>query len=179
MTKRRIIIALWIAGIVASCLVAVVILAYPAMEAQYQRDIDRVRKQHALEMGVIIMDFIQKTGKPPFQDEAKEKPVLVIIGRTPEQEKGYESEPTISRDAIYKRSSELESLLSKELGRNIELPREPQKVPTFAPNVYIYFVTDTQFSVAVHLANPTPNAVAYPWGRGKYYSYTVSYGKLP
>ena len=72
-------------------------------------------------------------------------------------------------------ASMLEAELSTVLGREVLSPRDPQRVATYAPNVYIYFVADGQMSVIGHLFRPSENSVKYEWQGGGFYSHTLTY----
>lgn len=84
-------------------------------------------------------------------------------------------EPALSRGARVANSSVLEAELSKGLGLPVRLPRDPQRVPTYAPNVYVYFVAADQMTVAVHLFNETESTVPYDWQGGRFYSYSQTF----
>jgi hypothetical protein len=74
-------------------------------------------------------------------------------------------------------SREFEQTLSKTLAREVVLPRDPQKVPTYAPNVYVYFVMPDEFCVVSHLYKPSEKSVEYTWEGGTFHSHTLTYGK--
>ena len=66
-------------------------------------------------------------------------------------------------------------MLAAGLGRRVRLPREPQTVPTFAPNVYVLFVSGDEAAVVAHLAAPDPGAVPYDWRGGTFHAYTLAF----
>lgn len=136
----------------------------------YQADMDQIRQENVAEIMDLIKEYDDKTGKFPLQEMAVEKPVMVMIGHSLELEEQYANDPVLKRDALWTHSSDLEQTLSEELGRQITLPRDPQKVATFAPNVYIYFVAGNQVNVITHLYHPVTNAVPYDWNEGGFYS---------
>lgn len=161
-------------GIVA--IVAVLIYsAYPIMEAKYQQDMDPIRRNHAHQIADVIREFADKTGHLPFQEQAEDQPFMVLIGHSPEHEDHFANDPVLKRDAQWANSALLESMLSSELGRKVQLPRDPQTVPTYAPNVYIYFISGNQMTVVSHLHYPNDQAVKYEWNGKPFYSYTIIY----
>ena len=175
--KKLHIIAIGIAVIVGLTISFAILayLAYCFLDAKYQRDMDVVRRNDAHEIAKIIGRFSSKTGHLPFQEQAKDKPFMVLIGHSPEHENHFANDPVLMREGRWANSSSLESLLREELGRKVRLPRDPQIVPTYAPNVYIYFVSGNQMTVASHLCNPDDRAVKYDWNGGAFYSYTLVY----
>ena len=179
--KKRLIIA-GVISIIIGLIISfalLVYLIYPLLEAKYQRDMDVVRRNDAHQIAKIIREFGNKTGHLPFQDEANEKPFMVLIGHSPEEENHFANDPVLIREGQWANSSALKSLLEKELGKKIQLPRDPQIVPTYAPNVYIYFVSGNQMSVMSHLHNPDEKAIKYEWNGKTFYSYTLTYNFAP
>lgn len=165
--------------IIAGCLVlfigALIYFAYPALDAKYQRDMDPIRQEHAHQIADLIREFSDKTGHLPFQEQANEQAFMVLIGHSAEHEDHFANDPVLKRDAQWANSALLEAMLSKELGREIQLPRDPQTVPTYAPNVYIYFVSGKQMTVVSHLHYPNDRAIKYEWNGKPFYSYTITY----
>lgn len=150
------------------------VVAYRVADARYQKDMDVVRQKDAQEIFALVQEYANKTGHLPFQDIAADKPLMVIIGHSDQEEYFFAEDPVLKRDANYSRSVHLDEMLSKELNRKIVLPRDPQKVPTYAPNVYVYFVAGNEVAVASHLHSPHAEAVEYKWQGGKFYSYTIA-----
>lgn len=159
--------------------VVLVYFVYPFLDAKYQRDMDPIRQKHAHAIADVIREFADKTGHLPFQEQAEEKPFMVLIGHSREHEDQFANDPVLKRDAQWANSSLLESLLEKELGRKVQLPRDPQKVPTYAPNVYIYFISGNQMTVVSHLHYRNENAVEYKWLGRPFYAYTITYDFHP
>ena len=155
--------------------VVVVYFGYGLVENGYQRNMDPIRRKHVSLIVGIIQEYANKTGHLPFQAEAADKPLMVLIGHSPREEAYFANDPVLERGAAWTNASNLEAVLSKELGRSVRLPRDPQKVPTFAPNVYIYFVSGNQMTVACHLKFPTDETVEYEWHGHPLYSYTIAY----
>ncbi len=171
---KKILIGIVVLVIAATGLMGLACVAYTVLDAKYQKDMDVVRQKDAQEIFALVQEYTNKTGHLPFQDIAVDKPLMVIIGHSDQEEYFFAEDPVLKRDANYSRSAHLEEMLSKELNRPIVLPRDPQKVPTYAPNVYVYFVAGNEVAVASHLRNPHGTAVEYPWHGGKFYSYTIA-----
>jgi len=150
---------------------------YRAMDASYQESADRTRTKHADEIASLVFEYAEETGKLPFQDQSKDTPFMVLIGRSEQAEDAWAQEEVLKKGATFTNSSVFEAELSKGLGRDIVLPRDPQKVPTFAPNVYVYFIADGQFTVVAHLFSPSDRSVEYQWRGGTFHSHTLSYSK--
>ena len=168
-----------ISGSLVAIVVALIYFAYPLLDAQYQRDMDLIRRDHAHQIADVIREYAEKTGHLPFQEQAEDRPFMVLIGHSPEHEDHFANDPVLQRDAQWANSSLLESMLKKELGREVQLPRDPQKVPTYAPNVYVYFISGNQMVVLSHLYYPNDQAVKYEWNGKPFYSYTITYEFKP
>jgi hypothetical protein len=153
--------------------------AYPMLERNYQLTMDPIRKKHAHQIASVIQEFADKTGHLPFQKEAVDKPFMVLLGHSPEEEDLFANDPVLKRNATWSNSSDLEAMLSKELKRTIKLPRDPQTVPTYAPNVYVYFVSGKQMTIVTHLKFPDDDAVKYEWHGQPFYAYTICYNFEP
>jgi hypothetical protein len=171
MTKRFFLIGLICTSVVL-VLMARVCVQYFAADYGYQRAIDPIRRGHVHQIVETIRDFANKKGKLPFQDK---QPLMVLVGHSPEAERYFANVIPPKRDAAFASAAELEAELSKGLGRAIHLPRDPQKIPTFAPNVYDYFVANGQMTVVSHLRWPTDNCVEYKWNGSCFYANTVCY----
>ena len=81
--------------------------------------------------------------------------------------------PALRRGGSWGNSDELEAELSRVLERPITLPREPQRFATFAPNVYIYYVLERDYCVAVHLFEPSSISVPYQFGDATFHSHAI------
>ena len=140
---------------------------------------DPIRKTHARQIASVIQEFADKTGHLPFQEQAVDTPFMVLLGHSTKEEDKFANDPVLKRDATCASSTDLEALLSKELKRPIKLPRDPQKVPTYAPNVYVYFVAGKQMTIVTHLKFPDNGAVKYEWHGEPFYAYTICYEFAP
>ena len=167
-----------IVGVIA-VLALLLYIFYPSLESRYQSDMDPIRRNHAHEIVEIIQEFADKAGHLPFQEQAKDQPFMVLIGHSPEHEDHFANDPVLQKGGQWANSFLLESILEKELGREVKLPSDPQKVPTYAPNVYIYFISGNQMTVMSHLNYPDDRAVKYDWNGNSFYSYTITYSFNP
>jgi hypothetical protein len=167
-----------IIGVIVLLLIAAglaVPIIYRAMDRAYQAAMDPIRIEHAERIAALILQYADKTGAFPFQQHTAERPFMVLIGHSQQHEDAFAQEKVLKRGATFANATVLEAELSKVLGRQIVLPRDPQKVPTYAPNVYIYFVVESQMSVAAHLFSPSPRSVRYEWRGGVFHSHTLTY----
>ena len=174
-TKKKLIVA----SIVVALVPVAFWLAYPLIERNYQSAMDPIRKAHAHQISSVIREYADKTGHLPFQEQAVDKPFMVLLGHSTQEEDHFANDPVLKRDATWTNSTDLETLLSKELKRPIKLPRDPQTVPTYAPNVYVYFVAGNQLTIVTHLKFPTDDAVKYEWRGQPFYAYTICYDFEP
>ncbi len=111
------------------------------------------------------MEYADKTGEFPFQNKTSERPFMVLVGHSTSSEDRFSQVEALKRGAHYANSGYLEKELSEALGREIKLPRDPQLVATYAPNVYVYFVAKGLACVAVHLYYPSGESVMYSHGK--------------
>ena len=148
---------------------------YRALDAGYQKAMDPVRIQDAERIARLVLDYADETGKFPFEEHTAERPFMVLIGHSPEEEDAFAREKVLARNATFANASVLEAELSRVLGKTITLPRDPQKVATYAPNVYIYFVAEGQMSVVAHLFEPSDSSVEYEWRGGVFHSHAPTY----
>jgi hypothetical protein len=164
-----------VVSILGSLVSVAIWFAYSFLDRNYQLAMDPIRKTHAHQIASVIQEFADKTGHLPFQEEAVNKPFMVLLGHSPEEEDHFANDPVLKRNATWANSTDLEAVLSKELKRTIKLPRDPQKVPTYAPNVYVYFVAGKQMTIVTHLKYPDGDAVKYEWHGQPFYAYTICY----
>ncbi len=176
---KKILIVLVILAVAFVGLIGALCFAYLTLDARYQKDMDVVRQKDAQQIIKLVQEYTDKTGHLPFQEHTAEKPVMVLIGHSMQEEYEFNRDPVLARGAIFANSSTMEKLLSKELKRPITLPRDPQKVATYAPNVYVYFVKGNEVAVASHLRYPNAEGVEYKWNGEKFYSYTIAYKVEP
>ena len=161
-------------------IIAIVIIAgvfgwpyvYKYLDRKYQKAQDPVRIKHINEIANIAFAYDGKVGYPPLRDLVKQqkKPFMVLIGRSNEAEDAFAKIKALNKKALFINSSQFERILSKGLERKVVLPRDPQKVPTFAPNVYLYYVNEEQLCVAAHLYSESEISHPYTWSGGTFNS---------
>jgi hypothetical protein len=148
--------------------------AYRAADLAYQRAHDPIRRAHADSIVALITAYAARAdGRVPFQDRTAEQPFMVVIGRSMAHEDQMAQVPALNKGARWSNSSDLEAELSRVLQRPVVLPRDPQRVATYAPNVYIYFVTGNAFCAVVHLFEPSAISQPYEWDGGRFHSHAV------
>ena len=176
--KRTILLAV-AAGTLLFGLAAFVLWAFvmPALDRGYQRAMDPVRRRDADAIAALVREYADRTGHLPFEELAGDSPFRVLIGHSTAEEDFFARDPVLPRGHGRARSNSFEKLLSEGLGRPVRLPHDPQQVPTYAPNVYIYLVSGDRFAVASHLFEPHPDAVPYDWRGGTFHSYAVEFGR--
>ncbi len=179
MTKKRKTIFVVSAVIASLALITCILVlwAYKKMDTGYQAAMDPIRIRDGEAIAALVFEYEEKTGILPFEKEAAGAPFMVVIGHSLEDEDFYAKQDVLSRGAMFANSKDFESELERVLKRKIYLPKDPQKVASFAPNVYVYFLSDTQFSVAVHLFKPSEKSVEYKWRDGVFNSHAVTYSR--
>ena len=137
-----------------------------------QRANDVIRRGHVDEMVTLILEYVDKSGGTlPFENRATEQPFMVFIGLTEAHEDEMAAVPALKRGARWGNSTELEAELSRVLKRRVVLPRDPQRFATFAPNVYLYFVTGRTFCAVAHLSERSDISEPYEWTGGRFHSH--------
>lgn len=121
------------------------------MDKGYQHDADIFRLRHLKYFGELIEEYHQKTGKYPLQGESDTQHYVLIAA--PHQQKYAKGTPEQFKVSDVER---FRAVLKEGLGRDIDLKFDPQKVPTAAPNFYIYMIDGDSYFFAVHLYNAYP-----------------------
>lgn len=152
---------------------------YRSLDEQYQAAHDPIRMQHVDKIAHIAMAYADKVGYPPLHDLASEhgRPFMVLIGRSDEEEDAFAKVEALNMGAAFINSREFENILSKGLEEDVVLPRDPQNVPTYAPNVYIYIVYQDQMCAAAHLFSPSDISHPYTWKGGTFHSHAKCFAK--
>ncbi len=119
------------------------------MEEMYQHDMDIVRLNDLNVMGELIEEYRKKKGHYPFENKYEYEAYVFIT--TKGQRKYAQGGPpyTHAKEPVKNFIAELE----KGIGRHIDLPFDPQKVPVLKPNFYIYMVRGSDYFLAIHLYN--------------------------
>ncbi len=154
-----------------------IVKLYKHLDEGYQRTMDPIRMADVDHIAELILEYLETTRDPPLQNLAQDRPYLVIIGRNRAHEAAFAEHLAGPRNARWGYSAGLESELSHGLGRPIHLPRDPQKVATYGPNVYVYYVERDFFTIAGHLYFPGETTVGYNWRGQRYHSYQYIYGR--
>lgn len=117
------------------------------MEEGYQNDADIFRLRHLQYFGELIEEFHEKSGKYPLQGKSQLDNYVHIAA--PHQQKYVTGGPPYEHEVtdmeVFR--EELQSVL----GRSVDLRFDPQKVPLFAPNFYIYMIRGNDYFFAIHL----------------------------
>lgn len=120
--------------------------------SEYQHDADIVRLNDLEVLWNLVIEYKKKNGKFPLEGESS-KPHYVEIA-TKEQQRVLKGQPPFP---IAKTSAkDFQSLLRKELGEDIELPFDPQRVGDSKPALYIYMIQGDRFVLAIHVNEEYP-----------------------
>ena len=115
--------------------------------SEYQHDADIVRLNDLEAMWNLVNEYKKKTGKYPLEGESS-KPHYVEIA-TKQQAAGLNSQPPFP---IAKTSpKEFQTILREELGTDVDLPFDPQKVGDSKPALYLYMIQGDRFVLAIHV----------------------------
>ena len=145
-----------------------------AADTAYQRAQDPIRLAAADSLRALVREYHERSGGHlPFEERADSEPFMIVIGRSEAHEDEMAQTPALQRGARWSNSDELEGELSRVLERSVSLPREPQRVATFAPNVYLYFVAGREYCVVVHLFERSTISVPYRFGDATFHSHAI------
>ena len=120
-------------------ILAISLIGCAGMEDKYQSDMDLVRISHIDYLNSLIGEYKGKSGEFPLQAEIQGKDIQVFI--THRDIPKWLQEQTKQLPVESYSSDQLEQDIEDVLGRDIQMPSDPQNVETFAPNLYIYHVT--------------------------------------
>lgn len=146
-------------------LISFMFLACSNMEKTYQNDMDKRRVRDVEYISKIIYEYYQILGKYPLQDKVKNKNITVFLTNK-KIEKAFIDQNNEQGFELHS-LEEFEKEIEKVLGRELDLPEDPQKVPTYAANFYIYFVNKESASVMGNLYSKNDFTV----DAGNYYKY--------
>ena len=165
-------IAVSLVGLVIVCALALGYTFRSGTSEAYQHDADIIRLHDLVEIGALIEEFKDLTGKYPLEGVTNLDNYVAIA--TPEQQQynnqkiPYSHKKTTIKEFI----NELES----GLGRSIRMPTDPQRVPVNKPNWYVYMIRGEAYFLAIHTHN------AFPFSRrigDYYYKVEVSNRAIP
>jgi len=117
-----------------------------------QYDFDIARLNHLEQISGHIEKYKQITGVYPFQGESKLQNYVYIA--TQKQQKYTQGGPPYSHKVTHIQA--LIAELQSKLGHDLQMPFDPQRVPTHKPNFYIYMVEGDRYYLAVHVHNDFP-----------------------
>lgn len=136
--------------------VVVLLSGCAGMETQYQADMDQIRTRHLDYLHGLVIEYQNKSGGLPLQQDLLSRDIEVFITHRELPDWLVNQAAQASLD-IYP-SDALEADFERVLGRDIELPSDPQNVATYAPNLYVYHINPGWACVAAHLYAPAPGA---------------------
>lgn len=155
--------------IIAGLVIVVGIGAYialPRMEESYQKWADCTRINDIYYIAGLIEEFKQKKGYYPLAEDYEEPdaegwvsvPVMVNITHRELAEQYLHMPGNMSGRVAP--TTEFVEELTQVLGRKIEIPSDPQNVPTFAPNFYQYIAfPNRNYVLSAYLYTSNKNAV--------------------
>lgn len=113
----------------------------------YQHDADIIRLNDLKIIAGYLQEYYENNQTYPLIG-ASEVPIYVYIA-TKNQQKYIKGGPNTPHTVVPVVTFIEE--LEKGIGRKIELPFDPQKVPDKKPNFYIYMVSGQTYNIAIHL----------------------------
>jgi hypothetical protein len=114
---------------------------------------DRIRISHVDFLITVILEYANRVNRLPLQAQVREREILVYV--THRNISAALNEQAAALPVEQYTSAALEEDIEAVLGRDIQMPSDPQNVATYAPNVYIYQVSRERACVAGHLYSPT------------------------
>ncbi|WP_108124790.1 hypothetical protein [Saccharospirillum mangrovi] len=127
---------------------------------------DQIRIQHLDTIFNLLVEYQNKSGQLPLQGDVLSRDIEVFITHRKLPDWLITQAAQAPLD-IYPNEA-LEAEFERVLGREIELPSDPQNVATYAPNVYVYHVNPGWACVAAHLYSPAPGTKNV---QNQYYKY--------
>jgi hypothetical protein len=119
------------------------------MEDRYQYDMDIIRLNDLKVLGYLVEEYHEKKGHYPFEKQYKD-PLYIHITTKGQREYAKQRPPYAH---ILLDVKELITEIESGIGRKVDLPFDPQKVPVSKPNFYIYKMHKGYYYFAVHLYN--------------------------
>lgn len=138
-----------------------------------QQDFDKQRLDHMLIIDGLVREYHAKTGRYPLDDTPSQIAVAVCIQSAAQQEGHKDNIPIYLEMSTRKQDGQLPpkpdslqspdvgdflTVLSAGLGREVQIPTDPQIVPVNKPCVYLYTYYLGVYDVTVFLHNPFPFA---------------------
>ena len=119
------------------------------MEDFYQHDADIFRLRHMKYYAELFQEFMDKTGRYPFQGKAS--PTLDVVIATEEQQVEVDKLTQQQNSTPPLGAEDLRKELEQGLGRKQRLWFDPQRVPSGRPIWYYYYVEGDCFYFTIHL----------------------------
>ncbi|MCK4739030.1 MAG: hypothetical protein KAT46_03700 [Deltaproteobacteria bacterium] len=118
-------------------------------ETRYARDMDIIRLNGLKDLGLLFEEYERSVGGYPFGSN-RELASIVFIA-TKEQNKYTKTaiKPDFPHQVIGVKG--LIDEIERVLGREILMPFDPQRVPLFRPNFYVYTTSDGGFFLTISL----------------------------
>ena len=140
-----------------------------------QEDFDRIRLDHLFILDTLIREYAAATGAFPFADGSDSLPQVVVIA-TPQQYERNQDLLRIRVDLALRaengavppqpprivRHSPAAFLIdvSRAIGREFQMPLDPQQVPVNKPSLYVYVMYRGVYDVSAFLHQDLPFARA-------------------
>lgn len=145
---KKLVSILLTVGLLTSCTVASDMASMGTVQ-QLQDDFDIARLNHLELISGYVEQYKEATGTYPFQGVSEFQNYVFIATKEQQQ---YTNQDAPYSIAITDANIFIDELESK-LGREIEMPFDPQRAPVNKPNYYIYMVVGETYFVAVHVHN--------------------------
>ncbi len=138
-----------------------------------QDDFDCTRLKDLVAIANLMHEYQEETHHFPFDDPESEEPVVVIVGSHAQIKRDDNRIPIVvdlkSRQTgntplrrpprvQFRSLQELKQELETGVGRSVEVPIDPQKVPVNKPSMYVYTCYRGVFDVTAFLHNEFPFA---------------------
>jgi hypothetical protein len=115
-----------------------------------QRDFDIARLSDLVHLAGALEEYRSTTGRIALANSAS-APTYVFIATREQSQYVNETPPY---EHTIRDVTDLKAELERVLGRAVEMPFDPQRVPDSKPNFYIYMAIEEYYSLSVHLHEP-------------------------
>lgn len=143
------------------------------LEENYQDEMDKIRMGHVNQISDVIYDYYKVTGRYPLQEEVTNKPITVFVTKKEIKETFIEQAKKNNYKLV--KFDKFKAEVEKVLGEKITFPEDPQSVPTFAGNFYIYYVDKMSSSITGNLYSEND----WTYDAGNYYKYEKAFFNSP
>ncbi|MCB9807672.1 hypothetical protein H6770_00255 [Candidatus Peribacteria bacterium] len=149
---------------------------YQYLESSYQTKADAIRIADVNHIASLVSKYHQATHRFPFQKESDEIGIMISVYIDGKSTVNIQESISPISERIYSYQKFVDELQSV-LGNDAVVPMDPQKVPSFGPNWYVYSVQNGNYFIAAHLYHKNSNA-RYVESEG-YYKYEISNIEVP